>query len=273
MEKLTWLLQCNGIASDDFQTFRNALDAEGLPYTKVKVLPFSTTIEGLPQGHKDRPSVVYGSITLCRIARDKKYWNPGCWWNDNFSYEVQKPIFGSEMLNYEGEVYPFKDVPQYGGDRFIRPVDDGKAFAGMIIGWNRFKAWRDRCIEYETDVTEDTRVVIAPLQPIWMEYRFFVVDKKVVTGSTCWKEDRIYKRELTVRANTSQNVINYHDQLAWDYAQEQVLKWQPAPVFVIDVAVLKDDSTRIIEINCANGSGIYKSDVRAFVRAVENMPR
>jgi hypothetical protein len=260
MHMAYWLVQTNTGFVSDQNSLVAALKAENAAFKHVKCQPFTNNVQGLPPKYRTMPVTLFGSVNFIRWGQKKQL--PGVWWNDNFSFTVQRAVYGDEMLNAEAEIHPFGGIPRFIGDRFIRPVDDGKAFAGDIIGSDRLVEWQDR-IRYlnSTQLLPQTPVLIAPIKSIFREYRFFVVGGRVVTGSLYNEDNKLIKRALSAQ-----------DDPAVAYAQRMVDQWKPDQAFVIDVAVLNDlETMKIIEFNNINACGLYAADVRALVRAVNEL--
>lgn len=188
---------------------------------------------------------------------------PGVWWNKpNFSFTKQIEIFGDELLNSDSIITTFGGIEKYDGERFIRPVDDGKAFSGEIVDWEHLSGWQDR-INYLNSVQLPSflPVQVSTVKNIFREYRFFVVNGKIITGSMYAECGNIIYKYLEPQ-----------DDIVLSYAQEMIDKWVPDRVCTIDIAVLNDEKTfKIIEFNNANAARLYKSDIKKLVNAINNM--
>lgn len=254
-----WLVQTNGVNAVDYQRILQAFKDVNVPYKNVKLRPFTHNVQGLPNNWKQLPIVLLGTVNLS--AWGKKKGIPGVWWNDNFNFEVQLKHYGNHMLNADSEIHPFGLIPQYEGERFIRPVDDGKAFTGEIVDYQKLFAWQER-IRYlnSEQLTPSLPVQISSVKSIFREYRFFVVEGKIVTGSMYNEDNKLIRRALE---NQDKPVIKF--------AEEMINIWRPADVFVIDIAVLNEGGLKIIEINNANASGFYESDIGAFIMEVNKI--
>ena len=70
---------------------------------------------------------------------------------------------------------------------FIRPTEDRKIFAGQIVTKGEFDVWVTNTLNAHKDgyttLTPDTEVIVSEVKNIHSEWRFFVVDGKIVTGS------------------------------------------------------------------------------------------
>ena len=98
-----WLVQTNGANQEDFDQIVKALKAENAEFTYIKVKPFTHEVNGLPQKYKEMPVVLLGTVNLSKWGKKKGL--KGVWWNDNFEFEAQRNVFGSEMLNFESEIW------------------------------------------------------------------------------------------------------------------------------------------------------------------------
>jgi len=252
-----WIVQENLYKEDAFADLIRALELSGTDYGIVKVIPFSHEVTPEPTT-KDR-IMVNGSTALTFIGQDKGW----CvFYNDNFNHRVWVQFMKDDLLNADAIVGGFGEVNPVWDEFFIRPAEDRKVFAGQIIHKDEFDTWRINTENAHKDgyttLTPDTDVVVSPLKNIHSEWRFFVVDGKIVTGSLYKRYGVLYQQPLL------------HDDEVLPYAQKMVDKWQPDRAFVIDVAST-DEGYKVIEYNCMNSCGFYKSDVGKIVNAIEEM--
>ena len=87
-------------------------------------------------------------------------------------------------------------------------------------------------------------------------YNFFIVNKKVITGS---------RYRSLGRRSISDDLPNY----VKDFGEIVANIWSPEIVFVIDVAQI-DDELKVIEINGFNSSGFYDSNIKTIIESVSN---
>lgn len=254
-----WVLQKNLYNEDAFAKLLAQLRAHNTPYALVDVIPFSeeTVEECNPEG----PVYVCGSTSMAKVARNKG-WVPG-YFEDNLNYELTLAHYGEHMLNADAVVGTMTELAHRWDRFFIRPVLDTKQFAGQVMEWDNFVYWRDQLTKMEKlessymSLTASDRVVMAPLKPISAEYRFYVVDGRVVTGS-------LYRVGPQVICST---VVPEHIEA---YAQARVDQWQPSRAFVIDIADTSE-GLKVIEINAINSSGFYACDMGKYVAAINAM--
>lgn len=252
-----WVIQENLYKEDAFADLIRALDISNTSYEIVKVIPFSHEVT--PEPTSNDTIMVSGSTALTFIGQDKGW----CvFYNDNFNHKVWVEYMGDNLLNAEAEVGGFGKVTPKWDTFFIRPAEDRKIFAGQVVTRDEFETWRRDTENAHKDgyttLTPDTDVVVSPLKEIHSEWRFFVVDGKIVTGSLYKRYGVLYQQELL------------HDDEVIPYAQEMVDMWHPDRAFVIDVA-LTDEGYKVIEYNCMNSCGFYKSDVGKIVTAINAM--
>ncbi len=269
-----WVIQHNLWKEEGFTSLMNALDRFGCASEVVKVVPFSNRLipvdydqdiehlEDIPEPTIPTEGlvVVCGSVTLARIAKTRG-WIPGSFLTENFDYTKWRENYGAHLLNFESEVCRFDEVSfPSSKSLFVRPCKDTKAFCGQVFEKGEFEKWRNAVLDLSTGHTTlraNTQVAVAPLKHICREFRFFVVDKVLVTQSQYKLGTRV-----VMDPAVEPDIISF--------AQEMVDIWQPSRAFVLDIA-LTDEGFKIVEINNLNSAGFYSCDVTKIVAAVESM--
>lgn len=258
---LHWIIGNNVCNERGYDVLIDTVERFKLPYTLVRVIPFSHEL--IPD---DIPApglkVVMGSITLGKVA-EKRGWCPGVFTNSNFHYREWRKHYVDHLLNDDATICRFEDVKWYDDwrDFFIRPCLDDKSFSGSVMNWHDFKAWKYKVLELKEDYTTldaDTEVCYGSPKEIYQEFRFFVVDGKVITGSQ-------YK--IGRRVHASREAVT---PLVWNFAQQMVDLWQPHRAFAIDVADTPN-GLKVIEIGCLNSCGFYDSDVQKLTMTINAM--
>jgi len=263
-----WVIQNNIHRESGYDEFITALDRNNISYDLVKVVPFSHEL--IPDVNPPNPVIGIGSYTMEQISK-RKGWKPGLFTNENFTYEIWSERYKGYILNDDAIVVSFGDSihlykedmekVKFHYDLFIRPCKDGKEFAGMINTWEWFQNWAKKVLDLNDDyyktITKDTMIMVAGVKPIQSEYRFFVVDGKVITGSQYKQGNRVIYSECI-----DENIIKF--------TQKMVNIWQPDIAFVLDIAMVKE-GLKIIEINCMNGSGFYACNMAKVVDAIEQL--
>lgn len=251
-----WILQTNLLNEKTTDDLITQLERQNTLYSLVEMVPFSGEIT--PDIDVDGEIFVCGSTSLGKVSR-KKGWKPG-YIDENIDMAILLEHYGEEMLNYGAIICKFKDVEHIWDRFFIRPCSDNKEFAGQVMTWDEFIIWQQQVLALEgsySSLTGDDMVVINKPAEIYTEYRFYVVNGKVITGSQ-------YKLGDSVIYS---NVVDYR--VEW-YASDMIHRWSPNQAFVIDIADTPN-GLFIIEINSINSSGFYHCDMGKFVNAINNM--
>jgi hypothetical protein len=255
-----WILQDNLYDEGAFKNLLEQLDRQDTKYQVVKVIPFVG--EMIPEVEpQDNHVFVLGATSMSKIAK-RKGWVPG-YFDENLNYQTLLENYGSYMLNATCVVGTFAKLEKKWDEFHLRPVLDTKSFAGTVMDWEEFEEWRAKVLaigEEENSLTTLTgkdQVVMSPLTEIHAEYRFYVVDGKVVTGSL-YKQGRrvIYKSDV--------------DESVYKFAQEMVTLWSPNRAFALDIADTPN-GFKVIEINSINSAGFYACDMGKFVAAINAM--
>jgi hypothetical protein len=254
-KRMFWIVQENISNEIGFEKLIQALERRSLPFKIVKLIPFSHEIAPepcIPEGSV----IVSGSPTLSKIAMERA-WQPGAFLNDNFDFSVWQEKYKGLLLNEDARIEEFGKLnPKE--PIFVRPCSDHKTFAGFIIEPENLQTWQQQILGisdgYAT-LTPETLVLSATPKPILKEFRFFVVDKQIVTWS-------LYK--TWTYAHSSSDC----DDEVVAFAEKAVQVWQPDRAFVIDIA-LTPIGPKVIEINCLTSAGFYEADVDHLVETLE----
>ncbi len=167
----------------------------------------------------------------------------------NFEFSRWMEHLGPDLLNNNALTSTLREL-SISDNAFIRPVADNKAFDGQPFTKARFDAWKA-----EHDELLELEVLAAPMQTIYREYRLFVVNDKIATGSQYMQGGRPL-------------LSNDIDPDAVVYVNDAISRWQPAAAFVIDIA-LTSNGYRIVEFNNINSSGFYASDLDRSVNSIQ----
>ena len=227
-----------------------------LPYEIVKVLPFIEEFEF----KTDRKDVFcFGSVKMSRVA--KKYdWYPGSLLNDNHDYRVYSKYYKDNLLNYDSIIQKFGDDVK-SELFFARPCKDNKTFTGKVFTKSEWIEFKEEFFKsgHTSSLNEDTEIQISSVKQLTKEFRFWIVDGEVVTGS-------LYRNGYWI--NQSEIV----DDGALEFCKEMVKIYQLADAFVMDICeVIVDDKSeyKIIELGCINSAGFYLCNMPKLIDAIE----
>jgi hypothetical protein len=253
-----WVLQKNLFNEQAFQSLQDQLVVQQTPHAVVHLRPFIHEIE--PDIEIQGPVFVCGSTGMRRVARRKK-WTPG-YFDDNLDYRLLMKHYDQRLLNHDAAIVRMRDACMRGPIAFVRPVSDDKQFAGQLMTHAEFAEWQQRLIALDGESTYSTLsgddlIVMASPKTLYSEYRFYVVDRQVVTGSLYKRGDRVhYDAQVDERVR--------------DFAQACADTWCPNRAFCLDVAETPD-GLKVLEINAINSSGFYACDMGKFVHAINGL--
>lgn len=272
-----WVVQGNLKTDEGLNALMAVLRDEGYQHALVKTIPFSNIIVGVDvdinqfdesdvprlQIENDKQMVTMGSYSLALTAKEKG-WVPGSFINENFEFSKWVAGWGKDnLLNGEAIEDSIKNIiPQIVAGRqrvFARPSEDTKSFSGQLFEADNLIYWLGKVAASEDrfGLNGDTSIIVSPEKNIKAEYRLFVVDGEIVSGS-------LYKVGQLVTASET------IDPIAIDYANKMLDIWQPDRAFVLDIAIT-DEGPKVIEVNNINSSGFYKSDISKIVAAIDKM--
>jgi hypothetical protein len=142
-----------------------------------------------------------------------------------------------------------------GKTAFVRPNTGDKAFTGSVISCNTSKHDLRRCI---FEGMMDGLILLAPTQKIEEEYRFVIIDGKVITGSIykIRKWDHLEFAEKEIKRGA---VMEYAQDIVDDH-------WQPCKAYTMDVC-LAGGKFKVVELNSFSHTGLHKSNIKKIVEA------
>jgi hypothetical protein len=254
---VTWVLEANVFSEKCFDEMVAHLKSRGVSYHIVKVIPFVHEIDGkVPE--LTGPVVVYGSIGAQKIAQ-RHGWTPGVWTDlVRFSEAEADKHLGDLMLNHNANLVQFSAVSDYlklfyhpEAPFFIKPNTDTKEFAGTTMLPSEFEAWKDKMLSIGYLDDNDFPVVVSPAKTLGCEWRCVVVNGEISSASLY----RQYQRVMAERHILPEVAA---------LVKETMKKYQPAPVYVIDVAQVGDEF-KVVEFNTFNSAGLYECDVGKII--------
>jgi ATP-grasp domain, R2K clade family 3 len=212
------------------------------------------------------PVVFHGSLANADRLAATRVWEPGAfcatarfecsaWWPTAAAHgDLLAPAFVRSTVEELTTLGP----PEEFGDRvFVRPDSPLKPFSGRVLERGQISL---RSLDhgfYYDDVT--LPVMVTPIVDVGDEWRFVVVDGRVVAGSGYAADGRTARLPLG------------DDHPAHAYAQS-ILAYLTAPeaAFVLDVAE-GPDGLRLLELNPFSGADLYACDRSAVVDAVHRV--
>jgi hypothetical protein len=255
---VSWVVETNVFAEVCFDQMIEHFRKNDIPYSTVRIIPFSHEIDG-KKPVVVGPVVAYGSIGIQQLAK-REGWEPGVFGGDGFSETTARAALGDLFLNSDCQEMLLSEVFAYVEKNemdyfFIKPNTDTKEFAGTTMGFEDFAKWRNQMIDTGYLQESDFNVVVSRPKKLGCEWRVVVVDGKI-SESSIYRQYGIVKPERHIILEVEALVYEAH------------ARFVPAPVYVIDVAQVKngdDWDYKIIEYNTFNSAGLYACDVGVII--------
>lgn len=256
MTTATWVVQTNKIRSNQVKSMVDALNELGEPWVEIALSKEDGLYTDLPQGTNLIP---WGSTSLVALAQEHGWKH--CYFDDEIFDARVWHKNRKDMLNYPvfvslSEMKRLALNESFLNKFFIRPVKDMKSFHGHVSTKQELIDWVTNLEAVDCELKPSEIAAVSPLREILMEWRYFVVDGKVITGSS-------YRHKG-----------NPHLERDNDLEEPQRFAdiWLPHPCCVMDLA-LTEDGLKVIEFNGINASGIYAHDVKALCKAMSDYAR
>lgn len=252
---IKWMVQKNLLSiseSGDCKKIKDACEKYGYKYEGIDVIPFSGDV---PIINPNDPIVFYGGTGWINNIYNKYKNIKGIFFNPNsvFTNWVKK----YKTLNSDAKETTLIELSKENidGDTFlfIRPVSDLKEFNGSVMTFEDIKNWNNK-IKFANEDFGNIPIVVGEAYNISHEWRLFIINGKVITGSQ-------YRTYFVLNTNESvpQNVI--------DFAEEQARIYSPSDIFVMDVCKCSNE-LYVLEVGCFNSAGFYLSNIDKIVNEV-----
>jgi hypothetical protein len=281
--KFKWLIQDVGLIQSQINRKFEALDLMNENLDGIGVMANYNYISNLENVLEDDLNTVYiilGGVKVLNLLRKAKSIKdvaefPTQFQIDNsdiilnalkngYFYDYEKfdqAYYGKlnlPLLNQSAIYIPIKDnlKTSFNERKFIKPSRDLKAFdAGILeigVSVEDFIMSKDR-----QPFFIDENLVVSDVIEMNDEFRFFVVDGEVVSGSYYRKGGIVGEHAIV-------------PEIMFDIAKEYTAMYTPADIYTLDLARLKDGSVKIVEYNCFNCSGVYLCDLVKTYSAIKN---
>jgi hypothetical protein len=265
MAEVTWVVQANLGCSSDVDSIGQACAERGMTCVPVAAIPFDPDLpEALVRVPATGPVIIYGATGFVTRVHEARRWTPGVFFDSwRFTVPVWQAAWGPRCLNDGADITTISEFSQrrLPDDRefFIRPVRDLKEFVGSVVRFGNFTTWFQRISHGEYTVTADCPIVVADPVNIDIEWRLFMVDGKVSSGSRYRLRGYLFPN-----SEVPSEVV--------EFAEGTAAIWSPAPVFVLDVG-RSAGRLFVVECGCFNSAGFYASDIPKIVEDVSSYAR
>jgi hypothetical protein len=213
--------------------------------------------------------VMYGSIGFIKNYSKGRLFIPGAYYQEKEleSLSYMSKIDKFDLLANSNHVFTtFKDLVNrkeffydiFNTEKiFIRPNSGFKTFTGLPIHFEEFDS-EINSLNQLTSVTDETLVLVSSCKRMGAEYRFFIVDRQIITGSQYKDKDGLH-----IRKEYSNEAFSIAQQMAKN-------KWQPDLAYACDVGIVNGEP-KIIELNAFSSSGFYACDIKQLLSAVNEI--
>jgi hypothetical protein len=253
-----WVIQENIGNEEKFVSLIKNIERFGQTHELVKVVPFIGEI--MPDVNREDNNVIcFGAYSMRKLAM-KKGWNPGVYDIEWFPYSKLIDALGEDVLNHDCIIDTFENLVPNSDEFFIRPIHDGKEFAGQLMSAGQLKSWQHRIIDLNLRdngiaLECNTEIMCSSIKKLYTEHRFFIIGGKAVTGSQYKMGKRVVYSETD----------GEHTAIAQGFA-DRLSNFITHP-YVLDIA-LTDNGYKVIELNTMNCAGFYMCDMQKLVSAL-----
>lgn len=259
---MKFIVQHNMMNEDSLKKIKQALEVNNIPHQFVGVIPFSHEIT------TDEPLVStdflpYGSTLMTNLTGpDGLKWRGNYFDPVTFRAErwnaVRDDMLNTDIVCRIDYAVKFLRTQTPKSMWFTRPCEDLKQFSGMVIEAEECADWFEDAMACESSgsyqLSPDTMVVISTPRNIQAEWRWFVVDGKVISGSLYRLKGEMHQK-------------NEIDSWVISEAQRFADVWLPHRNCCMDLALV-DNEVKVIEFNTINSSGLYDHDANAIIKAL-----
>jgi hypothetical protein len=263
--KVKWLLG-KGTFQENIHLIAEEIQRQGMEYKIVDYMPFNDDVN-FDEYDENDCVVFYGSIGHANLIRRKSKWIPGVFYNQK-AYDCRNyyPALGQYLLNSNYLMLPFGELlrqkdflyEKLGIDDvvFMRPDYGGKSFTGTLVYKETYEKFLDTIGFGQLEA--GALIVVAEPRNLIGEWRFIVVDGKVVTGSQYRSDVGIkYKAEWP-----SEAIL---------LAQKIANSYSPDKAWVVDICQTKEGNFYLLEIGCFSCAGIYLCDREIIIREISKI--
>ena len=217
--------------------------------------------------------IMHGSLQMGRRILNTPVY-PGVFLTlENYECYNYYGYFGNYLLNSEYVMMGLNDVLRNKDnifnifnveELFIRPSNGFKSFTGQTIKKDNFDTDFNILTKSYGGLDMNTLVLLAPIQEIEEEWRFVVIDGKVISGA------------MYMDSKNRENWNAYYDklcndELAYSFAENMVEIYQPDKAYTLDVCKMKNGEYKLIEINSFFCASMYGNDYKKIVNAVNEL--
>lgn len=264
--KPKWLLQTD-IFEENLNLLCDEIQRQGMEYRIYDHKQFGDGKDVIDKYSKGDCVIVYGSLQMGRVFQKNSTWIPGVYCDlPKYDCSYYYPYFGHYLINEDYIMIPFGELRRQrefifdtlgeGGYVFVRPDSGFKTFTGTTCS---YKNWEDDVRFLNTyQVDSNAIVIVSSAKNLDKEWRFVVVDDKVISGSQ-------YRNASGVKLDDAPKRV-------YNYAQSVVnnTSYSPERVWCLDIC---EDiyGFSVLEVGCFSCAGLYVAPKEPIVREVSRI--
>ena len=259
--KVKWVIE-DFEPDNKFGALADEVRRQGMDCETIRYLPLQS---GSYDVFKKRDCVLFqGSLNLATQLQTEKEWVPGPWLSvENYQCTIYYAHLGKYLFNDPYIMLPRAEVKRnlswlydeaFGAKLtglFFRPSSGMKPFTAGVCDPSSFESFWKWVEEFSEP---HSIVVISPIKKILGEWRFVCADHQIITGCQYRKDGSI---------NYAQNYPAEAKALADQIAGE---KFQPDPMFIIDICQGESGRYYLLEINSFSCGGLYACEMEPIVK-------
>jgi hypothetical protein len=278
MKKVNWLLEKNLFDTECEMT--QIIKDMGMTVKLIEYSPYDFN-EIYNLFDENECVIFYGSIQLAKVLRREVSWIPGVYLSEK-SLECTSyyPSFGNNLLHHNYIMIPFGDLirqkdflfTSLNSHRlFLRPNSNMKNFTGILLNKQNYEDGIKLASFYGID--DNLLCLVSAAKDILYEWRFVIVDNKVVSGSLYrdWTnggelDDSQTKDFVLLNSVSSEKYCDDSD--AIDFANSLAHLYTRDRCWTMDIARCANGEYKVIEIGSFSCAGLYSNDLKSVVTEV-----
>ncbi len=272
--KVKWLIE-DYEHDSSLQPLMDEVRKQGMELSVVKYEPWES---GEFNQYPNEDCVIfYGTLNLGRQLQKQKKWIPGVYCNfQKLCCITYYSYWGKYLFNNDYIMLPMMEIKRredyvfdmLGVDDciFIRPNSGAKTFTGQILKREEIDQEFKLFANYAAKPLDQIITVISSPKVIEKEWRFAVVDKKVVA---CSQYRDFAKEKVSDNKKEYELFIVEGSEAGAKILAEKIAEeeWQPDIAYTLDICK-SNGEYYLLEANSFSCSGLYESEPEPIVREI-----
>jgi hypothetical protein len=270
MKKINWIIEKNIFEDYEFELYdiiknrKNCnvilIDDSGYDFN------FNKSIKN--KYEYDDIVIFYGSLQLGRRILKETSFIPGIFLTlDNYEVFNYYGHYGDHMINNDYILIGLNDVLRNKekifnyfktNKIFIRPSNGFKTFTGQLLPYDNFE-FEFNVLKQSYGGLDNQLVMISSEKKVIDEYRFIIVDGKLIDGSLYMKNGIQFKEKIKV----DDDII--------DYVNYVIKLYSPDLAYTIDICKNDKGEYKVLEIGTFCCASLYNCDLNKIVDSINEL--